>query len=90
MKLIILLLAGAIPQHVRSMAINRFPTPDLDVVEKCLWPTVNAQWNKIFETRLLHGPSLSLKVHETYITALFTNLVLKLYKNKFLWCSFKP
>jgi len=43
MKLIILLLAGAIPQHVRSMAINRFPTPDLDVVEKCLWPTVNAQ-----------------------------------------------
>jgi len=41
MKLIILLLAGTIPQHVRSMAINRFPTPGLDV-EKCLWPTVNA------------------------------------------------
>jgi len=26
---------------------------------------------------LLHGPHLSLKVYKTYITALFTNLVLK-------------
>jgi len=27
---------------------------------------------------LLHGPRLSLKVHKTSITTLFTNLVLKL------------
>jgi len=27
---------------------------------------------------LLHSPRLSLKVYETYITALFTNFVLKL------------
>jgi len=38
-----LLLAGAIPQHVWPMAINRCPTPDLDVVETCLWPTVDVQ-----------------------------------------------
>jgi len=41
MKLIILLLAGATPQHVCSMAIKKLHTPGLDV-EKCLWPAVNA------------------------------------------------
>jgi len=39
---------------------------------------------------LLRGLSLSFKAYKTYITALFTNLLSKLYKNKYIRCSLKP
>jgi len=37
---------------------------------------------KHFETRLLLSQNLRFKVCKTYITAIFTHSVLKLYKNK--------
>jgi len=40
-----------------------------------------------FETSLPHGPGLSFKAYKTYITAMFTHF--KLYKSKYLQCSFK-
>jgi len=42
-----------------------------------------------FETRLLLSQSLRFKAHEKYITAIFTHLLLKLYKNTNLQWSFK-
>ena len=42
-----------------------------------------------FETELLLSQGLIFKAYKMYITAIFTHLIAKLYKNKNLRCSFK-
>jgi len=44
---------------------------------------------KDFKTELLLSQGMSFKAYKLYITAIFTHLVVKLYKNKNLRCSFK-
>jgi len=55
----------------------------------CCW-TVSMAWlrnKKYFENELLLSQGLSFNAHKLYITAIFTHLVVKLYKNKTLRCS---
>ena len=44
---------------------------------------------KYFENELVLSQGLSFNAHKLHITAIFTHLVVKLYKNKTLRCSFK-
>jgi len=51
------------------------------------WP--NCVTKKDFETGSFFSQSLIFKTYKSYNHAIFTHLVLKLYKNKNLWCLFK-
>ena len=56
------------------------------MLKQCPWPNCVI---KKTETELLVGQVMSFKAYKMYITAIFTHLVAKLYKNKNLRCSFK-
>jgi len=60
----------------------------IDVARQCPWP--NCAIKNIFANRLLHSPSLNFKTYKMDFLAIFTHLVLKVYKNTNLRCSFRP
>ena len=70
-----------------SWQLNIYTRTNAIVAKQCLWPDCVIK-NNLKMNCFLVKAWVSFKANKMYTTAIFTHLVVKLYKNKTLRCSF--